>query len=401
LKNTLLRAGLSAGASYLGKQLPIGSGASRVATQKATQGVTQGTSQGVTQGVAQGVTPGLAQAVGNQVANQVVEAAIPEIIVPASGKAAAFGVGTMLGAGIGSLASGALSRVHSLSNASNTTQQLQPAQQKPGEIVVTGKLPPASPLNVGATLGAAPGVIYSPDGQVDEIVVSGWTPEKEPTISPAEAALILGTGAAGVGAATTGGSSPSNPRNRLDDLGRYLRYGSLGIGLLGSLFEGGGRKGGNIIPLGFGNQQLNPVFGGQLPAPNIPGASDSFAPRSTDFDWYRYGYGPGQSFFSYVPQGLPNTSAAYTGYAQGGLAAGSMTRMSGRSDDIPALLSDGEYVIDAETVALLGDGSTKAGAARLDKFRVNVRKHKGKKLAKGQFSPAAKPVERYMQGDVS
>jgi hypothetical protein len=428
LKNTLLRAGLSAGASYLGKQLPIGSGASRVATQKAAQGVTQGTSQGV--------TPGLAQAVGNQVSRQVVEAAIPEIIVPGSVKAAAFGVGTTLGAGIGSLASGALSGVRSLGNAINTTQQPQPAQQESGEIVVTGKLPPVSPPNVGATLGVAagsvapglvydpqgnlseivstgstpqngpnigaaagsvaPGVIYSPSGQVDEIVVTGRTPRQEPTISPAEAARILNAAAAGVGAATTGGSSPSKSGKTLDDLERYLRYGSLGVGLLGSLLERGGRKGGNIIPPGFGNQQLNPVFGSQLPAPNIPGAFNSFAPRSTDFDWYRYGYGPGQSFFSYVPQGLPNTSAAYTGYAQGGLAAGGMTRMSGRSDDIPALLSDGEYVIDAETVALLGDGSTKAGAARLDKFRVNVRKHKGKKLAKGQFSPAAKPVERYM-----
>ena len=37
------------------------------------------------------------------------------------------------------------------------------------------------------------------------------------------------------------------------------------------------------------------------------------------------------------------------------------------------LLSDGEYVIDAPTVAALGDGSTAAGARRLDKFRKAVR----------------------------
>ena len=30
---------------------------------------------------------------------------------------------------------------------------------------------------------------------------------------------------------------------------------------------------------------------------------------------------------------------------------------TGRSDEIPAYLSDGEYVIDAETVSMLGDGS--------------------------------------------
>jgi len=71
---------------------------------------------------------------------------------------------------------------------------------------------------------------------------------------------------------------------------------------------------------------------------------------------------------------------------------------TGRSDDIPANLSDGEYVIDAETVALLGDGSSKAGADKLDRFRVNVRKHKGKSLAAGRFSVAAKRPEVYLKG---
>jgi hypothetical protein len=71
---------------------------------------------------------------------------------------------------------------------------------------------------------------------------------------------------------------------------------------------------------------------------------------------------------------------------------------TGRSDDIPAVLSDGEYVIDAETVALLGDGSSKAGAKKLDELRVKVRKHKGKKLAKGRFSANAKKPEAYLSG---
>ncbi len=71
---------------------------------------------------------------------------------------------------------------------------------------------------------------------------------------------------------------------------------------------------------------------------------------------------------------------------------------TGRSDDIPAVLSDGEYVIDAETVALLGDGSSKAGAKRLDELRVNLRKHKGRNLAKGKFSVNAKRPEKYLSG---
>lgn len=71
---------------------------------------------------------------------------------------------------------------------------------------------------------------------------------------------------------------------------------------------------------------------------------------------------------------------------------------TGRSDDIPAVLSDGEYVLDAETVALLGDGSSKAGAKKLDEMRVNLRKHKGRNLAKGKFSVNAKRPEKYLSG---
>jgi hypothetical protein len=42
---------------------------------------------------------------------------------------------------------------------------------------------------------------------------------------------------------------------------------------------------------------------------------------------------------------------------------------TGQSDDIPAMLHDGDYVIDADAVAALGDGSSKAGAQALSKFQ--------------------------------
>lgn len=79
--------------------------------------------------------------------------------------------------------------------------------------------------------------------------------------------------------------------------------------------------------------------------------------------------------------------------ASGGHISGPGT---GRSDDIPAKLSDGEYVMDAETVSLLGDGSTQAGASRLDELRRNLRAHKGRTLAKGKFSPKARHPGAYM-----
>lgn len=71
---------------------------------------------------------------------------------------------------------------------------------------------------------------------------------------------------------------------------------------------------------------------------------------------------------------------------------------SGRADTIDAKLSDGEYVIDAETVAMLGDGSNQEGAKRLDAMRENIRSHKGKALAKGKFSPNAKSPLSYLKG---
>jgi hypothetical protein len=82
---------------------------------------------------------------------------------------------------------------------------------------------------------------------------------------------------------------------------------------------------------------------------------------------------------------------------------GALTRLargggSGRDDTIPARLSDGEYVMDAETVALLGDGSTDAGARQLDRMRAKIREHKGKSMARGKFSANAKSPLAYLKG---
>lgn len=70
---------------------------------------------------------------------------------------------------------------------------------------------------------------------------------------------------------------------------------------------------------------------------------------------------------------------------------------TGRSDSIPAQLSDGEYVLTAEDVSLLGDGSNEAGARRLDEFRQQLRKHKGGALARGKISPNALSPLQYMK----
>jgi len=70
-----------------------------------------------------------------------------------------------------------------------------------------------------------------------------------------------------------------------------------------------------------------------------------------------------------APEGhKPEFITGLTGYyAQGG--------GTGQSDDIPAMLHQGDYVMDADTVAALGDGSSKAGAHTLEKLRTEIPHH--------------------------
>lgn len=101
---------------------------------------------------------------------------------------------------------------------------------------------------------------------------------------------------------------------------------------------------------------------------------------------------------AYYQYGNPPVQAK----AMGGLSQVHSMRIGGgadgRSDDVNAVLSDGEYVMDAESVAMLGNGSSKAGAAKLDQMRSKLRQHKGKALASGKISPNAKSPLSYLKG---
>lgn len=148
-----------------------------------------------------------------------------------------------------------------------------------------------------------------------------------------------------------------------------------------------------------------------------PEQQEYFSRPSQVFDWNRMQQDAAASNMSlsqYMAQAWPQiTAGTYNqpvqrpAYARGGQAQGGplsqVARMargagSGRDDTIDAKLSDGEYVMDAETVAMVGDGSTDEGARRLDKMRVELRRHKGKALAKGKFSPNAKSPLSYLKG---
>lgn len=111
------------------------------------------------------------------------------------------------------------------------------------------------------------------------------------------------------------------------------------------------------------------------------------------------GYRPGQggiTYFNPVQYAPRMAAGGIADLARGRLLRG---RGDGVSDSIPAMigrdqparLARGEYVVDARTVAELGNGSTDAGAERLDEMRKRV--HSKRKKAKvGQDSKAYKAL---------
>lgn len=84
------------------------------------------------------------------------------------------------------------------------------------------------------------------------------------------------------------------------------------------------------------------------------------------------------------------------GYAGGGLSALVQGAGTGQSDRIPAMLSDGEYVMDADTVSALGDGSNRAGAEKLDGMRQEIRKHK-RRAPLNKIPAKAKEPTKYLK----
>jgi hypothetical protein len=176
----------------------------------------------------------------------------------------------------------------------------------------------------------------------------------------------------------------------------------------------GGLLSGNLAPLLAGGALLAGQSGGSQQQTSTT-TTGSLTPQQQEYlnrpgvtwDWTRMqrdAAGSGMTLDQYVASNWNRISSGeynVQNMAEGGLSA--LSRFvrgggTGRSDEINAKLSDGEYVIDAETVAMLGDGSSKAGAQRLDQMRESIRQHKGKALSKGKFSPNAKSPLTYLKG---
>jgi len=198
-------------------------------------------------------------------------------------------------------------------------------------------------------------------------LVQGALSAGNAALSADGAAAIAANGNTGIVPPVGGGTSlPASTFDRIrSNPGVGVRY---GMGSEGTFYrppmaEGGALKHYPLRPKGKPSQELRNFS-------NLPGMDD---PR------VRIAVGDRKTPTQFVSHG---------------------TGAGGRDDNIDAKLSENEYVIDAETVALLGDGSPEAGAKKLDTMRESIRRHKGQALAKGKISPDAKghPLQYLAEG---
>ena len=328
----------------------------------------------------------------------------------------ATGEGFLKGAGQGVLG-GAIGQLAGGVNAPNAFQQgVQSAGRSFGQALTAGYNPKEAAM-AGVTSGILRGATYkppvAPSTQVVDFLKVGQTPEQiaastDPNAITVNQQAIQNATAnpfaqqpnftvdqtmptvAGTPAATPAAPAAAPAKSgALGNIGKYFALASAASSLLSAPKE-----------VQAAVQQLSPAQQEYFNRPSISWDWDKLqrdaAASGMDLSQYM------ASNWNSVTGGAYNTQGQTTGMAHGG-ALSAVSRFargagSGRDDVIDAKLSDGEYVIDAETVAMLGDGSSKEGARRLEEMRRNIRSHKGKALAKGKFSPNAKSPLAYLKG---
>jgi hypothetical protein len=298
------------------------------------------------------------------------------------GVTGALGAGALGGAAKGAAAAG--DAAGAATTAAGAASSAAPAIAKANETI--GQMASATGNNlVGSLQSAAPQILGSALGQQPQAAQQQQAPsiEQLPTVAQrAQAASSALVPAAAPQIQRNDVSLPTVSPQAQQGKPNFWNQDFLGIkglpnkfgipiGLLAATALMGKKKGGGEdLEEGRWKNHLQPVFRSSLPS-----AGNSFYAEGGRVE------GLGEPF--------PAPGPGHSGYHVEGVG-------TGRSDEIDAKLSDGEYVIDAETVALLGDGSTKAGAKKLDALRVNIRKHKGAKLAQGKISPDAKDAKAYL-----
>ena len=116
---------------------------------------------------------------------------------------------------------------------------------------------------------------------------------------------------------------------------------------------------------------------------------------------------PAASMASPIVAGVRYNKAGQP-FAEGGEVEGPLSQVSqtvglvsgeggGQDDLVEARLSPGEYVMDAETVSMLGDGDNTAGARKLDELRQQLRSQK-RSAPDDEIAPPANGPLSYIRG---
>jgi hypothetical protein len=165
--------------------------------------------------------------------------------------------------------------------------------------------------------------------------------------------------------------------------------------------------GGEVQRFGLGGMSIDPSFDPQNAPEGGIGAllrQAMGAARQKQADPRQYTYDPQSQQYSEIQQGTPVPAMAMGGALGGYSDGGRMLKGpgDGMSDNIPAVigkkqparLADGEFVVPADVVSHLGNGSTDAGAkqlyAMMDKIRAarTGTKKQGKQINPRKYMPA-------------
>ena len=331
-------------------------------------------------------------------------------------------------------------------------QGLGAAGQTFGQALTAG-YDPKTALAAGALSGLATGIRYKPsDAAIDNLKggQGSTSAEDQPVRLPDGTTTNVKFGSTGTNAAGQTGTWQPNKITGQPELvispgefkfnaqTRAVEWVPENTGFLSNIFgggnQGGGGGGGSSSFGGLGKIALiGSALSGLMSAPpDVKQAASTLSPEQQEYfnrpsiawDWNKMqndANASGMSLSQYMATNWNNITsgqynmpapAAAPAQATPGMPAVQMANGgplsavarfargagSGRDDTINARLSDGEYVMDAETVAMLGDGSSEDGARKLDMMREQLRKHKGKTLAKGKFSPNAKSPLSYIKG---
>lgn len=284
------------------------------------------------------------------------------------------------------------------------------------QVIPTITLTPKSTQNIspltGALLGAAAGYLFpsQTSGGTGTAGTAGGTGGGTGILD------LIGGGLSKLYNWATGPSGKTATGDFIDSFGRTVTTYSDGSTSVSSNIPGtSGSSSYFTLPsnIGSGDSSYWNAEGGRI-SQNMAGggmATPLMADGGMTPSFYTYGTAidPQQVMQQLAQEDYAGTEYANGGYAHGGLHVPTVegrhdyragSRVSGegdgQSDDIPAMLADGEYVFDADTVAQLGNGSTKAGSDLLDKFREEIRAHK-RSAPVDKIPPPSKSPLQYLK----